>query len=783
MSFSPREDLRRLHSSQLGASVLAALVLVALLVPIASVINMSLPKETVSPQTQGALAGSAIDMGGGIGMGDAPTVTSSSGDGDETIVCKLGYDYSVEVLQGSSGAATVTPSEKFQICHPAVQTEQVTMSGKFAPAKDLRVACDTSGNPTTVRAANNACEYAATDATRRELIEGTPKWKCWVRIVNRLEADPSKKCVIKELVVGGSSAANKLPSLPNFSPSSLGAGITTGSINKCDEVCKIAAKYEMNDSGSITLDKVLSEREHAMDAIQDCESGLQKDGCTEAKQFVRDLDKDLAKLAESKEKVAIGACANDSSCDNPSPAEIKARDEAKAIRDTLKDSVVEVAPKITCSDGNFDSCKVGQPCSIDGRNGVWRGVSGGFTCVGTGIDNSGAQAGSGAQRQPGICGSGTPSDPIVPCSSTGRPDPSRGNTFGAPGQGMGQSPITGGQCTQGYVCQGNTLYYQSVTPRYASQNPIVIQEQCITQPVQQCQFGCSNPMQQMGQGGNSTMGEVAQGIGLVRSVLGLFGGGNAGGMQGMQSNSCATQQQAQQQQAPFGQGNNGQACMQPPQQPDPAQCTSGSWRPVSSTGNGCTTGWQCVPSSSTGSGAGTGAGTGTSGTTPIAQLSCQPKNADVGMTIGFSFSCGNATGSSGTGFSTGGLVSGTSSAVVAPPPASNNIATYTLTCINLGVTASEQCQVQVTKPGIVMVVNPQKVASGENATVGWVTSGMKSCVISSPDQNDFTQRNAGNFSVNGAATTSPITGSARFNLNCETMGGDTRSASTSVMVL
>jgi hypothetical protein len=183
------------------------------------------------------------------------------------------------------------------------------------------------------------------------------------------------------------------------------------------------------------------------------------------------------------------------------------------------------------------------------------------------------------------------------------------------------------------------------------------------------------------------------------------------------------------------------------------------------------TGWQCVPD---GTGTGTGVGA------PTAQLSCEPKTVDVGMQIGFSYSCGNATASVGTGFNTGGQLAGTTTVTAASSSPSGAATTYTLTCINQGVTTSAQCQVQTTKTGIIMVTNPQKVKSGDTVTIGWITAGMKSCVISSPDQYDFTQRNANSTNPNGTAVTSAITGPTVFNLDCITQGQDTRQASTTV---
>ena len=58
---------------------------------------------------------------------------------------------------------------------------------------------------------------------------------------------------------------------------------------------------------------------------------------------------------------------------------------------------------------------------------------------------------------------------------------------------------------------------------------------------------------------------------------------------------------------------------------------------------------------------------------------------------------------------------------------------------------------------------------------------MSSCVISSPQQADFTATNAGNTSVNGMATTSPITQDTDILLHCVTLGGGTRDATTTIV--
>lgn len=210
-------------------------------------------------------------------------------------------------------------------------------------------------------------------------------------------------------------------------------------------------------------------------------------------------------------------------------------------------------------------------------------------------------------------------------------------------------------------------------------------------------------------------------------------------------------------------------CPNPPAQPT-SGCTNGTWQPVRSTlnnGHQCTTGWQCAPSTAV---------------QPTAELSCQPKVADVGMSVAISFSCTNATGSTGSGFSTENATSGSTTTVIASPPAGATSITYALTCRNQNLTARAECAVQISKPTIVLLANPKHVASGESSRVGWVTSGMQSCTISSPQMPGFTTQNASNKSVNGIATTSPITRDTTVVLTCETIGGNTKAASTTITV-
>ena len=164
---------------------------------------------------------------------------------------------------------------------------------------------------------------------------------------------------------------------------------------------------------------------------------------------------------------------------------------------------------------------------------------------------------------------------------------------------------------------------------------------------------------------------------------------------------------------------------------------------------------------------------------PSAQLSCQPQLADVGMTLAITWGC-SAGVSVGSGFTTNGALSGATSTTLAAPPMGTNTVSFGLICTNKGLSASASCNIQVAKPAIVLVANPKSVASGAVSQIGWVTSGMKECTVSSPQQADFTARNATRTNVNGVAESSPITELADFLLTCTTLGGKTRQATTTV---
>ena len=59
---------------------------------------------------------------------------------------------------------------------------------------------------------------------------------------------------------------------------------------------------------------------------------------------------------------------------------------------------------------------------------------------------------------------------------------------------------------------------------------------------------------------------------------------------------------------------------------------------------------------------------------------------------------------------------------------------------------------------------------------------MQSCRASSPTDAQFTAANASNLVTGGIATTSPLSVNTEYDLTCQTLGGQTKSASTTIAV-
>jgi len=208
--------------------------------------------------------------------------------------------------------------------------------------------------------------------------------------------------------------------------------------------------------------------------------------------------------------------------------------------------------------------------------------------------------------------------------------------------------------------------------------------------------------------------------------------------------------------------STGHQCQAQPQQPPASACSAGSWRATYS--GVCVTGWQCISTAG-----------------PKAELSCEPQVADVGQTLAITYGCSSGVASSSS-FKVTTQPGGSATTTVKAPPQGTNTATYTLACTDNGKTTGAQCSVQVARTNIIFVANPKTVPANGTSLLSWLTTGMQSCVISSPDQADFTARNSSNTSVTGAATTSAIATSAQFLLHCETLSGGVRDATMTVSV-
>jgi len=211
--------------------------------------------------------------------------------------------------------------------------------------------------------------------------------------------------------------------------------------------------------------------------------------------------------------------------------------------------------------------------------------------------------------------------------------------------------------------------------------------------------------------------------------------------------------------------STGSQCKTQPQQPPSSACTTGAWRATYQ--GACITGWQCISTEG-----------------PKAELVCEPKVADVGSTLAITYGCSSGVASSSS-FAVTTQPGGSATTTVKAPPQGTNTATYTLACTDQGRTTGAQCSIQVARANIILVANPKTVPAGGTSLLSWLTTGMESCIISSPDQPDFTERNSSNTSVVGAATTSPITtatSTVMFQLDCVTLSGTDKQATTSVSV-
>ena len=115
---------------------------------------------------------------------------------------------------------------------------------------------------------------------------------------------------------------------------------------------------------------------------------------------------------------------------------------------------------------------------------------------------------------------------------------------------------------------------------------------------------------------------------------------------------------------------------------------------------------------------------------------------------------------------------------------------YSMTVVGsqgAGANASCVTNVRVSEPAvraaIILVANPKFVRAGERATLGWITTGMRTCVISSPQFPAFTAEHSERTAVFGTATTPVLRARANFILSCMSAGGVSRAATTTIETL
>lgn len=129
------------------------------------------------------------------------------------------------------------------------------------------------------------------------------------------------------------------------------------------------------------------------------------------------------------------------------------------------------------------------------------------------------------------------------------------------------------------------------------------------------------------------------------------------------------------------------------------------------------------------------------------------------------WSCPSAynSSSSGTNFSTGGALSGSTSV----SPTSNT--TYTIVCNDSG--SSGQVTVTVLNPVLSISASPTRVRQGNASTITWSASEVDSCSVSGPS---FSASG-----LSGSQSSGAIQNQSTYTLTCSTQGGN-ESASVTV---
>ncbi len=170
---------------------------------------------------------------------------------------------------------------------------------------------------------------------------------------------------------------------------------------------------------------------------------------------------------------------------------------------------------------------------------------------------------------------------------------------------------------------------------------------------------------------------------------------------------------------------------------------------------------------------------------PTAELSCSPDVADVNETpIAVSWLCRDSSTSKGEGFNTNGETSGSAEVTLKSKDLKTDAdrVDLILTCSKGTNKTEDSCPITINRPLIIAIANPNKVARGETATLGWITKGMSDngdvCKATSDQHPDFSE--TGRDTV---VTTPPIEEKTNFTIHCDTLGGSTLEAVVTIDVL
>lgn len=165
-----------------------------------------------------------------------------------------------------------------------------------------------------------------------------------------------------------------------------------------------------------------------------------------------------------------------------------------------------------------------------------------------------------------------------------------------------------------------------------------------------------------------------------------------------------------------------------------------------------------------------------SGPEPI--LNCLPRTVERNEPALIFWQClDSSQTASATGFSTGGLPSGSTQIN------SNTSEVFSLSC---SAGSYAECDVEIINPALAMTVNVESVPRWEKVNLSWSAIDMQNCELSSDDDNskykDWKRSGVCDAAEPCTAKSHPITKSTVFTLACTTLTGLERETSVTVTV-